>query len=92
MVGPEAYNAMAYRLIDKISLPMLMIRGEHDHLVEDWDGPKLAEIARKAGNERIRVKEIVNADHDCMENADEMLDEICSMFEKYSDPNPRHIK
>ena len=88
MIGPEAYNAMSYKLIDRISLPMLMIRGAFDHLVESGEAEKLAGIARNAGNNNIRVKEIPNADHDCMENADIMLDEICGMFERYSDPYP----
>jgi alpha-beta hydrolase superfamily lysophospholipase len=76
MIGPEASPAMAYRHIDRIRLPILMIRGEHDQLVEAWEPAALAGLAREAGNARIRVATIPGAGHDCMENADRMLQEI----------------
>ncbi len=34
MIGPEARNAMTHRHIAKVNLPLLMLRGEHDELVE----------------------------------------------------------
>jgi len=80
MAGPEAHAAMTYKHIDKISLPMLMIRGENDPLIEDWEAEALVLIARKSGNQNVRVKQIPDAGHDCMENSDEMLREIIHML------------
>jgi pimeloyl-ACP methyl ester carboxylesterase len=76
MVGPEARAAMAHRHIGSIRLPILMMRGEHDALVEAWEPQALARLARQAGNASVRVTEIPGAGHDCMENADRMLQEI----------------
>jgi alpha-beta hydrolase superfamily lysophospholipase len=84
MAGPEAHAAMTYKHIGKINLPILMIRGENDHIVEDWEAEALAVIARKAGNQNVRVKQIPDAGHDCMQNPDEMLKEIMHMFSTWS--------
>jgi len=84
MAGPEAYATMTYRHIHKIDLPMLLIRGEKDHIVEEWEPAALAQVARKAGNQNVRVRQIPGAGHDCMENPDEMLKEITQMLMKWS--------
>ncbi|MBW1724564.1 MAG: alpha/beta fold hydrolase [Deltaproteobacteria bacterium] len=84
MAGPEAHAAMTYKHIDKINLPILMIRGENDHIVEEWEPEVLAQIARKSGNQKVRVRQIPDAGHDCMENSDEMLKEIIHMLTKWS--------
>ena len=84
MAGPEAHAAMTYKQIDKISLPILMIRGENDPLVEDWEAEELAQIARKSGNQNVRVRQIPDARHDCMENSDEMLRQIIHMLTTWS--------
>lgn len=84
MAGPEADSAMAYKHIGKINTPILMIRGENDPLVEGWDPEALAQIAREAGNTYLRVRQIPNAGHDCMENPDEMLKEIVNLMSTYS--------
>jgi pimeloyl-ACP methyl ester carboxylesterase len=76
MIGPEAGAAMVYRHIGRIGLPILMMRGEHDQLVEAWEPEVLAGLAREAGNARVRVAAIPGAGHDCMEDADRMLQEI----------------
>ena len=70
LVGPEAFAAMAHRHVVGIGLPMLMLRGEHDTLVEAWEPAALARLAREAGNAHVRVAELPGAGHDCMENAD----------------------
>jgi len=46
--------------------------------------PDRARIAREGGNRHVRVREIPNARHECMENADAMLDEIVDMISAYS--------
>jgi alpha-beta hydrolase superfamily lysophospholipase len=84
IAGPEAHGTMTYKHMDKIHLPMLMIRGENDHVVEEWEPEALAQVVRKSGNRNVRVRQIPDAGHDCMENADEMLKEIVHMLTTWS--------
>lgn len=84
MAGPEARATMTYKHIDKINLPILLIRGENDPLVENWEQEALAQVARKSGNQKVRVRQIPDAGHDCMENSDEMIKEIIHMFSTWS--------
>lgn len=79
MMGPEAYAAMAHRHIGTIKKPILIIRGEHDPLIEEWEPEALAQIVRAAGNRNIWVRRIPQAGHDCMENPAEMIKEIRSL-------------
>jgi len=76
LCGPEAFGTMAYRHIAKINLPMVLMRGDADPLVEEWVPEALASIVREAGNEKVSVVRIAGARHDCMENPRAMLDEI----------------
>jgi pimeloyl-ACP methyl ester carboxylesterase len=73
MIGPEAHNAMIYQHIGKVNVPVLMLRGEHDALVEGWEAEALAQLVQKAGRASVRVRQIPGAGHDCMENAEGML-------------------
>lgn len=84
MMGPEAHAAMAYKQIGKVKVPLLLIRGENDPLIEDWEAPALARIAKEANNKQVMVREIPQAGHDCMENRQVMLKEIVSMFSQYT--------
>jgi pimeloyl-ACP methyl ester carboxylesterase len=84
MAGPEAHSAMAYKHIGKIHVPILIVRGENDPLIEEWEGEALAKIAREAGNTHVRVRQIPDARHDCMENPGEFLNEIVHMMRSYS--------
>lgn len=59
------------------------MRGENDPLVESWEPRRLAEIAQKAGNRRVRVASISGAKHDCMESSEAMLNEIVRMFQEH---------
>ena len=86
MMGPRAHAAMAHKHIAKIQLPMLMVRGEQDPLIERWEAPALAKISGKEGNRQVKVSEIPGAGHDCMENPEAMLHEITSMLKSFSDP------
>ena len=79
MMGPEASAAMAHRHIGKVKIPMLLWRGEHDPLIEAWEGEELARIAREGGNPQVRTRTIPHAGHDCMDNPEAMLKEIVSM-------------
>jgi pimeloyl-ACP methyl ester carboxylesterase len=76
MEGPEAHAAMAYQQIGKISVPVLMMRGEHDQMVEAWELGALANILPSSGNQHVRAIEVPGAGHDCMENSEVMLREI----------------
>lgn len=80
MMGPEAYSAMAYKQISRVTLPMLLLRGEHDPLIEAWEAEALQHIAHEAGNTFVSIKEIPRAGHDCMENPDAMLQEILNLL------------
>ena len=84
MMGPEAHAAMAYKHIGKVKIPILLIRGENDPIIEDWEAPALARIAHEGNNQQVRVSEISQAGHDCMENPQAMLKEISSMFSQYT--------
>ena len=92
MAGPEAYNAMAYRHIGKIKLPILILGGVDDFLIETWEPGALEKIAKEAGNRDIEVKIIPGARHDCMENPEEMIKHIVGMFEKYSKTDQKLYK
>jgi pimeloyl-ACP methyl ester carboxylesterase len=84
--GPEAYAAMAHRHVRAIELPMLLIRGEHDEIVEDWEPVELALLARAAGNRHVGLRQIPRAGHDCMENADVMLTELAHFVSAHVHP------
>lgn len=79
MMGPEAYAAMAHKQIGKVKIPVLLIRGENDPLIEPWEGEALKCIAYEAGNAQVKVKTITQAGHDCMDNPEAMVSEIVTM-------------
>lgn len=87
MMGPEAYAAMAHRHIGRINNPLLIIRGEHDPLIEAWEPEALAEIARASGNGNVTVRHIPKAGHDCMENSNEMLQGMTWLVSITKGPN-----
>jgi pimeloyl-ACP methyl ester carboxylesterase len=82
MEGPEAHAGMAHKHIGKITAPVLMMRGEHDHMVEAWELDALADVLRTSGNHDVRVVRVPNAGHDCMENGEVMLRETVEMFSR----------
>lgn len=76
MRGPEAHNAITYKLISKIKAPILFLQGENDDILEPWESKELANLVREAGNSNVTVKYIPKAMHDCMENPDEIIKAI----------------
>lgn len=80
MAGPEAHAAMAHEHIGKVTAPVLMMRGERDHMVEAWELGALADLLRASGNRQVRAIEVPNAGHDCLENRAVMLREIVQML------------
>ncbi|WP_447964598.1 alpha/beta hydrolase [Nitrospira sp. Ecomares 2.1] len=83
MMGPEAYSAMAYKQISRVTLPMLLMRGENDPLIGAWEAEALQRIAQKAGNPFVSIKDIPRAGHDCMENPEAMLQEILNLLRPF---------
>lgn len=73
MRGPEAYNAMTYKLISKVRVPTLLLQGENDDILESWETNELAQLVHAGGNPDVIVKYIPKAKHDCMENPDETV-------------------
>jgi alpha-beta hydrolase superfamily lysophospholipase len=73
MRGPEAYNAMTYKLISNVRVPVLFLQGENDDIIESRETEELARLVRESGNPDVIVKYIPKAGHDCMENPDETV-------------------
>lgn len=82
MRGPEAHNAITYKLISKIKAPILFLQGENDDILEPWESKELANLVREAGNSNVTVKYIPKAMHDCMENPDEIIKAIADWISK----------
>jgi pimeloyl-ACP methyl ester carboxylesterase len=76
MRGPEAYNAMTYRQISKVKVPVLFLQGENDDILEPGEAENLALLAHQAGNRDVTVRYIPRAMHDCMENPEETVKSI----------------
>jgi len=86
MKGPEATKTKAYRLIPKVKIPILFLRGENDRLVESQETIKLASIANKAGNFDVTIKYIPDTRHDCMENPSETTEAIVGWISLVDSP------
>lgn len=84
MMGPHAYGAMGNRHVPKIETPILFLRGENDFVVDQWEADELVKIGKEAGNKNIRLRVVPSARHDCMENAEVMLEEVVGMMNTYS--------
>jgi len=84
MRGPEAYNAMTYKLISKVKVPVLFLQGENDDILEAWEAKELARLVCDAGNFDVTVKYIPQAQHDCMENPDETIKAIVGWLSSLS--------
>ena len=86
MKGPEATKTKAYKLLPKVKIPILFLRGENDRLVENQETIKLAKIANEAGNYNVKIKYIPDARHDCMENPNETTDAIIDWISSIHNP------
>ncbi|HWP90897.1 MAG TPA: alpha/beta fold hydrolase [Thermodesulfobacteriota bacterium] len=90
MRGPEAYNAMTFRVISKIKVPILFLQGENDDILDPGEAKDLADLVHKAGNHDITVRYIPRAMHDCMENPEETVKSIVEWV-SYVDSNREKI-
>lgn len=61
--GPAAVPAMAHRQIGQVWAPILLVQGDADQVVAWEEAPRLAEVARGAGNQDVTVQCIEGADH-----------------------------
>ena len=62
MAGPEAEGTKAYKHISQIKVPILLIQGRQDTIVEPEEMDDLARIAREAGNKDV-TQYYVDANH-----------------------------
>jgi alpha-beta hydrolase superfamily lysophospholipase len=61
--GPEATAAKTHLQIGQVRAPILLVQGTADTIVAPEEADALAEVARAAGNDRVRVATIPGADH-----------------------------
>ena len=68
MRSPEAHNAKTNEIISGVRAPALFIHGEDDYVVAPEEARELVRILEESGNEKVEIKFIPEARHDCMEN------------------------
>ena len=62
LAGPEAEGAKAYKHIGKIHVPILLVQGLHDDIIEYRECEALRQLARDGGNNDVTAFDI-DADH-----------------------------
>ena len=82
MRSPQAHNAMTYRVIPKVEVPILFLQGRHDDILDERECIDLAELARQGGNDNVEVRYIPDAKHDCMENPEITVSTIAKWVEE----------
>src|SRR5690606_1620215 len=53
--GPKAADADAFRHIGAVAVPILLVQGDADEVVEPEEAGRLAEVARAAGHADVEV-------------------------------------
>ncbi len=81
LAGPEAEAAMAYKRIDKISVPILLIQGWYDEVVDPQETHDLAQLALATGNDDVSAF-YVNAGHKFDGKEDELGDIIVRWLDR----------
>ncbi len=81
--SPEAEKAKTYKLIDRVGVPVLLLQGEDDYIVDGWEPKVLARIARRGGNDDVTLRYIPGARHDCMENPPRTVKEIVGWLARF---------
>jgi pimeloyl-ACP methyl ester carboxylesterase len=74
LAGPEAETAQAYKKMERIKIPILLIQGWYDDVVNPQECYDLARVALNAGNEDVSAL-YVNAGH-TFEGKEEELGDI----------------
>jgi dienelactone hydrolase len=62
LAGPEAHDAEPYRHIGNVRLPILLLQGRNDTVIESRRGEDLGEVARNAGNDAV-TEVLLDGDH-----------------------------
>lgn len=76
MRSPQAENAKTYKIIPGVKTPLLLLQGEYDDILDDWECRELARLARDSGNSAVKFIYIPGAKHECMENAEATVNAI----------------
>ncbi len=58
MAGPEAEGPKTYRHIGKIKIPILLVHGVHDEMIDQHDFQALGQLGRDAGNHDVTMLEL----------------------------------
>jgi pimeloyl-ACP methyl ester carboxylesterase len=74
LAGPQAEGAKTYKQIEQIKIPILLIQGWHDDIIDPIETFDLAQIALNAGNKDVSAF-YVNAGH-TLEGKEEELGDI----------------
>ena len=74
LAGPEAEGAKAYRQIEQIKIPILLLQGWHDDIIDPRETYDLAQIAIDASNKDVSAF-YVNTGH-TLEGKEEELGDI----------------
>jgi len=82
MRSAEADLAKTYENISKVKIPILVIHGENDDIVDLWEPKDLKGILNESGNGNVLLRYIPDAKHDCMENPKSTVDVIVSWLSR----------
>ncbi|MFQ5787908.1 MAG: alpha/beta hydrolase family protein [Thermodesulfobacteriota bacterium] len=78
---PEAESAMSFKQIEKINIPVLLIQGWYDDVVDSKETNDLAQAAINAGNKDVSTV-FVDAGHTLEEKEEELGDIIIRWLDK----------
>jgi len=81
LAGPEANEAKAYKQIENIKVPIILIQGWFDDVVEPRETYDLAQIALKSGNKDVSAY-YVNAGHNFDGKEEELGDVITRWLDR----------
>jgi len=81
LAGPEAQTAKAYKEIEKIKVPIMLIQGWYDDIVKPEETHELAQIAIRAGNKDVSAF-YVNAGHKFDDKEEELGDIIVRWLDR----------
>ncbi len=81
LAGPEAQTAKAYKEIENIKVPIMLIQGWYDDIVKPEETHELAQIAIRAGNKDVSAF-YVNAGHKFDDKEEELGDIIVRWLDR----------
>ncbi|HEY7534484.1 MAG TPA: alpha/beta fold hydrolase, partial [Thermodesulfobacteriota bacterium] len=81
LAGPEADGAKAYKQIEKIKIPILLIQGWHDDIIDPIETFELAQISLDSGNKDVSAF-YVNTGHTLEGKEDELGDIVIKWLDR----------